>query len=411
MDASFLIPKDPRLQWSALWPGGRCEKSLSPVFGDRMIHLFWARNAIFHGLRALEIKPGDNVLIPSYHCRSLVEPILEYGSAVKFYNMGIDLEPDLNDVERQIDSRTRAILAIHYFGFPQPIQKFRDLCDTRKLYLIEDCAHVLARRTTDRVRLGDSGDISIFSWRKFLPIYDGGQLVINNPKLKFDAALDKGDFLFRLKVAKNTFERLFEDSRGGRLRKLAFFPNVASSLSRCLAHLYNSAAKARQVNSYAVEFDLKSVNLAMSSISKHILDRTVISEITEKRRSNYVRLANSVNGMAGVSPLFTSLPENVCPWIFPLLVHGKKDFQMLLRAKGIPATSWGGVIHPSLPLQYFPKARVLYDSLMFIPIHQSLDERDLETIIRVLGETLNESVGIDAKGFDDCIPLSALSGR
>ena len=98
--------------------------------------------------------------------------------------------------------------------------------------------------------------------------------------------------------------------------------------------------------------------------------------------------------------------------MFPFLVPGVRDFQLLLRAKGIPATSWSGVIHPSLPLEEFQRARFLYDHLVFLPIHQSLDERDVETIIRILGETLkNECVVIDAQGLNDCVPLSAFSGR
>jgi hypothetical protein len=64
--------------------------------------------------------------------------------------------------------------------------------------------------------------------------------------------------------------------------------------------------------------------------------------------------------MAGVAPLFPILPEEIWPWIFPLVVHGIKDFQMILRAKGIPATSWAGVIHRAVPLENFPNARFLY---------------------------------------------------
>ena len=162
------------------------------------------------------------------------------------------------------------------------------------------------------------------------------------------------------------------------------------------------------MNSYDVEFDLNYVNLEMSAISKYIVERTSIADVSEKRRRNYGFLATAAKTMRGLAPLYPDLPANVCPWMFPFLVPGTKDFQLLLRAKGVPAASWGGVIHPSLPLQLFPKARVLYDHLVFLPIHQGMEKRDLGMMIRVLGETLNESVGVDAKSFDDCIPLPAL---
>jgi hypothetical protein len=69
------------------------------------------------------------------------------------------------------------------------------------------------------------------------------------------------------------------------------------------------------------------------------------------------------------------------------------------------------VIHPSLPLQLFPKAGMLYDHLVFLPIHQGMAERHVGMVVNVLSETLNESVGVDAKYLDDCIPLPAVSGR
>ena len=413
MGEQFIVPKEPRLEWKTLFPSSpRSETALS-LSGKPIQHLFWARNAIYHGLSILGLAPGDNVLVPAFHCTSIVEAILQYGVEVKFYDINPDTSPDFDNLRSQIDPRTRAVVIIHYFGFPQPIQKFRELCQQRKLFLIEDCAHVLTGRTGDRIGLGDSGDISVFSWRKFLPIYDGGQLVVNNPALRVNLSLNKGSFLFRLKIAKNTLERAIEDSRGDWWRRLSSVWNAAvSSLSKCLALVCTGVTNARQVNSYEVEFDINCVNLAMSRISRNILARTNITDIADKRRRNYARLAHAVKNMPGAVPLYPNLPDSVCPWVFPFMVPEVRDFQLLLRAKGIPATSWGAVIHPSLPLEEFQKARFLYDHVVFLPIHQSLDERDLETIIRIVGETLrDECVVIDAQGLNDCVPLSAFSGR
>ena len=212
MSETFVVPKEPRLDWKILLPSFRRNKSFYSLSGRPLHHLFWARNALYHGLSAL-VESG-NVLVPAFHCTSVVEPILQYGAEVKFYDVNPDASPDFDDLRSKIDGKTRAILAIHYFGFPQPIEKFRALCQARKLYLIEDCAHVLTGRTRERIKLGDSGDISVFSWRKFLPVYDGGQLAINNPNLQLNLKLNQGSFLFKLKIIKNTFERLFEESRG-----------------------------------------------------------------------------------------------------------------------------------------------------------------------------------------------------
>lgn len=408
MAQKFIVPKEPVLHWKMLLPNFRHIEPFSRHNGSPVHYVFWARNGIYHGLAALGIKPGDNVLVPAYHCTSVVEPILRYGSEAKFYDINVDLTPNLNDVKEKIDRKTRAILAIHYFGFPQPIRKFRELCQARGLYLIEDCAHVLVGKTREGIALGESGDISIFSWRKFLPLYDGGQLVINNPKLMLKVGCKKGGLLLSLKIAKNTFERLFEGSADGGACWLSSPWKLFSSLARRLGSLNSSGRRVLNVNSYEVEFDLSCVNLRMSSISRRILKRTNIAKVIEKRRRNYDHLRNAVESMGGVTALYPILPENICPWVFPLLVHRVKDLQLILRARGIPATTWGGVIHPSLNMEQFPSARFLYKNLVFLPIHQSMEEQDLQAMIRILGEVLHQTLQVDEKGFDGRLSLSTV---
>jgi dTDP-4-amino-4,6-dideoxygalactose transaminase len=393
MREEFIIPKEPRLNWKTLLPSFRRDASFFSPDEKAIYHLFWARNGIYHGLAALGVKPGENVLVPAYHCKSSVEPIVQGGGGVKFYDTSIDLNPDFSDIKKQIDHKTRAILAVHYFGFPQPIQKFRQLCDAHNLFLIEDCAHVLTGRTPDGTLLGETGDISVFSWRKFFPIPDGGQLVINNANAKCKIKFEKGDFLFRLKIAKNTFDALLEPSKVGQC--VAAVLGLSSKVIRKWMLLNRDGAKTLKVNSYDPDFDLAAVNLQMTALSKRILRRSDISAVMKRRRDNYIRLTDAVRKMAGVAPLFTFLPEEICPWVFPLVVHEIGDLQMILRAKGIPVTSWGGVIHQALPLEKFPNARFLYKNLLFLPIHQNLESKDLRTMVGILRETLNEKVRLD----------------
>ena len=408
MAEQFIVPKEPELHWKMLLPKFRQKDHFFRQNGRSVHYLFWARNGIYHGLAALGVKPGDNVLVPAYHCTSLVEPILRYGGEAKFYDINIDLSPNFDDIREKIDRKTRAILVIHYFGFPQPIRKFRELCQARGLYLIEDCAHVLNGSAEEGIALGESGDISIFSWRKFLPLYDGGQLVINNSKLTLNVPWEKSGLLLSLKIAKNTLERLFEGSAAGGRRRLSSTWKLFSTLGRHLGSLNSGGRRALDVNSYGVEFDPNCVNLGMSSISKRILKRVNIAKVIERRRRNYEHLRDAVQSMKGVTVPYPTLPENICPWVFPLLVHGVKDIQLILRDRGIPAATWGGVIHPSLILEQFPSARFLYNNLLFLPIHQSMEEKDLQAMIRILGEVLQQRLQVDEKGFDGRLSLSTV---
>jgi len=409
MPDQFLLPKDARLSLRMLIPSFRRKHLPEPAGGSPTHYLFWARNAVYHGLRALSIQPGENVLAPSYHCTSVVEPILQYGGAVKFYNIGPDLKPDLSDIHNKIDRKTRAVLVIHYFGFPQPIVRIKEFCRDRGLYLIEDCAHVLVGQTEEGIPLGTLGDISIFSWRKFLPVYDGGQLVINNASLKLDTEWASASPLFSLKIAKNLVDKIMQDSDSALVNLIAKLSHAPSVLFCRIAEVNGYGDSMSTVNNYDLDFDLASANLKMSWLSRYIICNTDISDVAEKRRRNYDVFAHGVKSMAGVKPLHPSLPKHTVPWVFPLLSCGMKDLHLKLRERGIPATNWSGVIHSSLPLDRYPESRYLYDNIVFLPIHQSLQKYEIETMLRILGEVLGETV-TDAESFDDRLSLSAVSG-
>jgi perosamine synthetase len=388
MAEKFVVPKDPRLSFGMLLPRARSSDLPSPVHGRPTHYVFWARNAIYHGLQALGIESGDNVLVPSFHCTSVVEPILKYGAAVKFYEIDKTLQPNIAHVEAQINARTRAILAIHYFGFPQAIQALKDFSRRHNLFLIEDCAHVLTGRTQEGVPLGSVGDISVFSWRKFFPLYDGGQLVINNPELKVAIPWDKDDWFFSLKVAKNILDKVIDDSDSKLIQKIGRVSRWPSRFARRLACTNGHSPKAFAVNSYDLDFDLSSANLGMSSLSKYILHNTNIAEVIAKRRNNYTRLLGAIKSFPGITPLYQALPQDICPWVFPVLV-GEKGFHLILRKEGIPAFTWGGVIHPTLPLSRFPNSSFLYDNLVFLPIHQSIGKQGMETMVGILQRALD----------------------
>jgi perosamine synthetase len=390
MTGEFIISLEPRLLWrTLLQPVNRYHDFVSLGRGSQH-ECFLARNAIYHGLAALGIRPGENILVPAFHCRAAVDPITAYGGEIKFYDVNVDLSPNFKDIEQKIDGKSRGILVIQYFGFPQPVQRWQEFCKQHGLYLIEDCAHVLTGRTPDGVRLGQAGDISVFSWRKFLPMYDGAHLVINNVTATCNAKFEKGDFVFRLKATKNTFDRLLETSFIGKY--LSSVLGLPSRVIRNWMLVNGNSVTALNVNRNDVEFDPATVNLRMTTISRRILQNSDISTVMTRRRDNYNRLSDGVGTMTAIAPLFPILHKEICPWIFPMVVYGIKDLQAILRAKGIPVTSWSGVVHEALPLESFPSARFLYENLLFLPVHQNLETEDIQTIIRILRETLNEKV-------------------
>jgi len=102
----------------------------------------------------------------------------------------VDIDPltlnlDLACVEAAITPRTKAVLPVHLYGRPVPLEGLRRLCQDRGLRLIEDCAQAIGA-TTDAGRAGSVGDAGCFSFypTKNLGAYgDGGMVVSSDPAM------------------------------------------------------------------------------------------------------------------------------------------------------------------------------------------------------------------------------------
>jgi perosamine synthetase len=377
--SKFRMSKEPTLDRRFLqrrpqtvgFPGDQCPA--------QRLFFFQARNAIYHGLRALRLSPGDVVLLPSYLCAAAIEPVIVFGASVEFYRINLNCRPDFADLERRINRRTKAVLAVHYFGFPCDIAKFRELCDGHKLSLIEDCAHVL-RGDIEGKPIGSFGDISVFSWRKFLPMLDGGELVLNVPG-DISVPWHKETYVFDLKVAKNLVEQSAEYGDSGSLKILGSLLELTNRGRNLLRRKGNATALKPPVDSNDLEFDESQINLPMSRISRWVLERSDILTILAKRRENYAFFKREFSSAAGICLMFPESGVQHSPWVFPLVFEGAEKAHLALRARGIPAVTWDGVRHPSIPRGKFPEADFLYANLVMLPVHQNLNKRDLHTIV------------------------------
>jgi perosamine synthetase len=390
----FLFPAEPWPCWEDLVyrprPGrleGLPSASLCYLF-------FWARNAIFHSLAALRIQRGDTVLIPAYICAAAVEPIEAFGAEVRFYEISKNCVPDFADLIGKINAKTRAVLAVNYFGFPCGTAEVREICDKHGLRLIEDCAHVLRGECNGRL-LGTFGDASVFSWRKFFPLFDGGELVLNRPQRQLSLNWHRERLLFSLRVAKNLWERVFAPK--SEAAALNYKPNFDESPAE------TSAAPAAPLSRKSIEnhllhiqpnsttFDELMVNFPISRLSRLLLNHSDVAHVVARRRANYAYLQRHLSLLNGIRPLFDDLPAGVCPWVFPVFFEGMANVQFALRSMGIPAASWSWVRHPGVEASQFPSAHFLYENLVFLPIHQNLQTEELDLVVKAAKTTREQS--------------------
>ncbi|MCA9454990.1 MAG: DegT/DnrJ/EryC1/StrS family aminotransferase, partial [Nitrospira sp.] len=312
----YLFPNDPILPWSTLFSLPKQTILPSPIPAHPTSYWFLARNALYQGLKALRLQPGDEVLVPAYHCNTLVEPIIQLGLKVGFYNIRRDCQADVQDLGSKIHTKTKAIVMIHYFGFPQTLEPYLNLTKQHGLYLIEDCAHVLVGED-DGIPLGSTGDISIFSWRKFLPIKDGGMLVINNPNITADLLEEHSNNFTQAKVAINLLEQLLADHVPRFQKVILCVFNMLSSAYKAIIGLGKSSPQHVPASYDSPSFQIESVNQGMSKISKYLLKRVNLTSIIEKRHLNAAYLLDAITkgALPGVIPFFKEIPPGMCPWV------------------------------------------------------------------------------------------------
>lgn len=134
---------------------------------------------------ALDLKPGDEVLVPAFtwvtsaHCAEYV------GASVKF----VDVDPttfniDPKKIEAAITPKTKAMVIVHLFGLSADMTPIMEIAKKHNLYVIEDAACAIGSRYKGQP-VGTIGDTGCFSFhpRKVITTGEGGMVTTNSSKL------------------------------------------------------------------------------------------------------------------------------------------------------------------------------------------------------------------------------------
>lgn len=145
-------------------------------------------------VQALELKPGDEVIMPTFTIISCALAVVQAGAIPVL----VDSEPrtgglDVDQVEEKITARTRAIMPVHMYGHPVDMDPLIDLARKHGLIVLEDAAEVHgAEYLSGRAgpsptwkRCGGIGDLATFSFfaNKLITTGEGGMVVTDNEKL------------------------------------------------------------------------------------------------------------------------------------------------------------------------------------------------------------------------------------
>lgn len=143
-------------------------------------------DALYIGMRALGIKPGDEVITTAHSWISTTETITQAGGRVVFCDTDDDtftINPAL--IEAKITPRTVGIIPVHLYGQPADMGPIMEIARKHKLWVIEDCAQAHLARYKGKL-VGTFGDLATFSFYpgKNLGAYgDAGCAITNNDQL------------------------------------------------------------------------------------------------------------------------------------------------------------------------------------------------------------------------------------
>ncbi len=166
--------------------GGPRAREFEKLFADsvgveRAISVNSGTSALHLAMRTLNLKAGDEVIVPVFTFAATANVVLYCGAKPIF----ADIDPKTFNISEEglldkITKRTKAIIAVHYAGQPVDMKEIMDIAEDYKLYVIEDCAHSLGASYRES-KTGSLGTIGCFSFypTKIITTLEGGMLTTN----------------------------------------------------------------------------------------------------------------------------------------------------------------------------------------------------------------------------------------
>ena len=149
-------------------------------------------DSLFIAMKALGVKPGDEVIAPAHTWISTTETITQAGATVVFCDTTEDtftIEPE--EINRKITDKTVGIIPVHLFGQAADMEPIMEIAAKKRLWVIEDCAQAhLARYKGRQVgTFGVAASYSFYPGKNLGAMGDAGAIVTNDKSL--DIAMRK----------------------------------------------------------------------------------------------------------------------------------------------------------------------------------------------------------------------------
>ena len=177
-------------------PVARLEREFARHMGVRFaLALNSCSSAIFLSLRALGIKPGDQVLIPGFTFAAVPSAVVHAGAQPILVEVGEDYRLDMEDFAAKLTGQIRAVVISHMRGHTSDMDAIMALCGARGVPVIEDAAHSLGTLWDGR-KIGTIGRIGCFSFQSYKLVNggEGGVLITDDEDVIARAVIMSGAY-------------------------------------------------------------------------------------------------------------------------------------------------------------------------------------------------------------------------
>jgi perosamine synthetase len=342
---------------------------------ENYVTLSSGRRALYLGLKGLGINKGDEIILPAFTTNIVPMVIRETGAMPIPADVNVD---DYNicveSVLGRISSKTKAVLAVHTFGYPSQLKALRDICDDRNLFLIEDAAGALGAKL-DGKSVGTFGDFSIVSFGvgKSISMCGGGALIYKEGKL----SLSGNDISLK-----------------GSMSSTRIFVNILGSIILSNPMLYGMAGqlvKNMRVSHQYDHYKKELIDENDISLLSYAIGIQELAGYELERRIETARYYNEyLNDLEGIYPpiekknvisVYTRYFVRVGSENTKKLIFDKMKYlgvEPLVPDQGYPISS----AYFSNMLDTVPMATMLSKTLIGIPINTRLSENKLQEIFQ-----------------------------
>ena len=201
--------------------------------------------ALHTALAALEVGPGDEVIIPAWTWYSCYATVIQLGALPVFAEIDESFNLDPADIERHITPNTRVIMAVHLQGNPADMDPILAIARKHKLKVLEDASQSVGASYKGRP-LGSMGDIGIYSLQqsKTITAGEGGAVVTSDPYLferavRFHDVTVRRDFPAKLHYMPGLNYRMNEFTGGVLLAQVRKLDTIIGNVRRNAGRVYD----------------------------------------------------------------------------------------------------------------------------------------------------------------------------